>query len=96
MAPLTAKERAEGVQPNRPSRLPAGLKRYDRLLVPNGSRGTQAAVVSHVSAGGNVYACKWLARGRRWTRPVQIWEFCGHGHGKHKPEGSAPLKMLRP
>jgi hypothetical protein len=51
------------------------LKTGDRLIVRNGSRGTQVAVVANPTTDGGltVRVHKWLARGRRWTDRVRIY-----------------------
>lgn len=49
------------------------LKMGDRIVVRNGARGEQVAVVSSVTRNGTARAHKWLMRGRRWTNPVTLY-----------------------
>ena len=53
----------------------ANVKVGNRLLVRNGARGTQVAVVSAVARDGQtVRAHKWLQRGARWTKPITLYD----------------------
>jgi len=50
------------------------VKIGDRLVVRNGARGEQVAVVASRTREGAVRAHKWLMRGARWTKPVTLYE----------------------
>jgi hypothetical protein len=52
----------------------ATLKRGDGIIVRVGTKGTQYAIVAcHSKNGGPIRACKWLARGKRWTKRVSVY-----------------------
>ena len=44
----------------------------DKLIVRNGARGEQVAVVATLTPDGGIRVHKWLARGQRWTARVTI------------------------
>lgn len=50
----------------------AKLKVRDMLIVRNGAKGEQIAIVARVGKD-NVRAHKWLMRGERWTKPVAVY-----------------------
>lgn len=52
----------------------SNLKIRDRVIVRNGARGEQIAVVASVTRNDTVRAHKWLMRGARWTKPVTLYE----------------------
>lgn len=50
------------------------LKVRDRVIVRNGGRGEQIAVICSVTRNGTARAHKWLMRGARWTKPVTLYD----------------------
>lgn len=52
------------------------LKIGDRIVVRNGARGEQVAVVANATRDGGktLRAHKWLMRGKRWTNRVTVYE----------------------
>jgi hypothetical protein len=39
-----------------------------------------------------LYACVWMQKGGRWSKPRPQWHFLMHGHGRIKVGPNPPLK----
>lgn len=52
----------------------ARLKVGETIIVRNGAKGEQVALVNSHSRHGACYVRKWLMRGRRWSAPVTIYD----------------------
>lgn len=48
------------------------MKKGDRIVVRNGAKGEQVAVVASASPTPSLRVHKWLARGQRWTARVTV------------------------
>jgi hypothetical protein len=50
------------------------LKPGNLIVIRNGARGEQVALVSSVTSINSIRAFKWLARGQRWTDKRTVYD----------------------